>query len=402
MKEMRMEQKGLNREQKEVLLLLKEIDAICRKHGINYYLSPRLTWCAVLGKEFPKNPLAGAVLIKIEEMEKLRIALEAELLEGRAVESMENNKRFPGLFLRYENKNTLCYRLHEGRNFKYPGLGIDIIPIRSKNPSKRARSWDNRLETGWIQICDGSRYKTDIYKFFCGCLVRAFSMIGRGRLGRKIYDRICRNQITSDTGKYVLKWSRNYTYTYPAEVFQEAREAELAGTKFLIPCDEITYLKETFGVNYERHVFADDLSKTPVMVSALVGCEEFLKEAGSLRSQIKRRRRLFLADQYMRHHCKEYADQCWDYAKECGSREELRIVYNGKKEYIRNLWENRELVELDKIFRPCTKMMKRCFKTEEIFEMDEEILEIYLEYLRESGNKKLLGDIEKYRNGTEN
>lgn len=397
-----MEQKGLNQEQKELLSLLKEIDAICRKHQITYFLSPRLTWCAVFKKEFPKNVLAGAVLVKMADMEKLRKVLEAELPEGRAVESMKNNKRFPGFFLRYVNKNTLCYRLYEGRNYQYPGIGIDIIPLRSKNVSSKVRSWDNRLEIGWIQSCDSARYRMDFYKFTCGCLVRGLSLLGRRKLGERIYDRLCRNQDTSDSGKYTLKWSRNFTYEYPAEVFREAKEAELEGTRFFIPCDEIGYLKGTFGPNYARHVFADNLSSMFVMFSARIGCEEFLKEAGPSRKQIKRRRRLCLADQYIYHHCKEYAEECWDYAKKCGSRQELRMIYDGKKEYIRNLWENRDLPALDRVFRPCEKMMKRCFQTEEIFQMDEEIMEIYLEYLQVSGKTKLLMNIEKYRNCTVN
>ncbi len=398
MRVMRMERKRLNREQEEVFSLLKEIDMVCRKHRITYYLSPRLTWCAVFGKEFPENPLAGAVLVKMADMEKLRKVLEAEHGEGRAVESMKDNKRFPGLFLRYVNKNTLCFRLYEGRNYRYPGLGIDIIPLRSKNVSGRVRSWDNRLETGWVQICDSARYRIDFYKFSCGCLVRTLCLLGRRRLGEKIYDRLIRNQNTTDTGKYTLKWSRNFTYEYPAEVFQEAKEAELHGTRFLIPCDEVGYLKGTFGPNYAKHIFYDNYSRMSVMASARVGCEKFLEEAGPLRKQVKRRRRLFAADQFIYHHCKEYADWCWDYAKECAERWELRMAYDGKKEYIRNLWESRDLAALDKVFRPCGRMMRRCFKTEEIFELDEEIMEIYLDYLRESGREKLLLKIGKYRN----
>ena len=388
--EMRMERKLLNREQQEVLSLLKEIDTICRKHQITYYLSPRLTLCAVTGKPFPMSPLAGAVLVKMADMEKLRKILEAELPEGRAVESMKNNKRFPGLFLRYENKNTLCFRLYEGRNYLYPGIGIDIIPLRAKSTSKKVRSWDQRMEVGWVQMCDNARYELDFYKFFCGWMMRILSLGGRERLGQKVYDRLCRNQDSTDAEKYVLRWNRNNSYTYPAEIFREAKDVLLEGESFLIPGDEKRYLKETFGKNYERHSFNDNLSGMSMMVSARIGCEDFLREAGPMKKLIKGRRRLFVADAWVYQHCKVYFDQCWDYAQACASRRELSTFYDGQKEYIRNLWENRDFVRLDAAFRPYKKMVRCCMETGDRFETDEEIRSIFLEYLRESGNVKLL------------
>lgn len=119
----------MKREQQEVLSLLKEIHTICKKNGINYYLSPQLTLCGVTGQPFPQDPLAGVVLMKIPDMEKFRQILEEEPAQARVVESMRDNKRFPGFYLRYVNTNTLCYQLNEGRNFKAPGIGIDILPF---------------------------------------------------------------------------------------------------------------------------------------------------------------------------------------------------------------------------------------------------------------------------------
>lgn len=391
----------MTREQQEVFSLLKEIDTICRQHQITYYLSPRLTLCAVTEKPFPASPLAGAVVMKMSDMERFRKILEAELPKGRALESMKNNKRFPGLFLRYENKNTLCYRLYEGRNYQYPGLGIDIIPLRGKNPSKKIRSWDQRMDIGWIQICDNAKYELDTYKFFCGWMMRIMSLAGRERLGQKVYDRLCRNQDTAEAQKYILRWNRNNTYIYPAEIFQEAKEVVLEGERFLIPCDEKRYLKETFGANYERYYFNDNVSGMSMMVSARISCEDFLREAGSMKKLIKNRRKLFVTDAYVNKHCKEYFDKSWDYAKLCASRRELTAVYDGQREYIRNLWENRDIPRLDTAFRSYKKMMKRCMDTGDIFETDEEIQKIFLGYLKETGNVKMLKKMKKIGQFTE-
>ena len=54
----------MNREQQKVLELLKEIDIICRKNKITYFLSPYLTLCAVTERPFPLNPEAGVIYMK--------------------------------------------------------------------------------------------------------------------------------------------------------------------------------------------------------------------------------------------------------------------------------------------------------------------------------------------------
>ena len=386
----------MNREQQEVLTLLKEIDAICRKNQITYFLSPRLTWSAVTGNPLPSSSRMSAVFMKLSDMERFRKAAEETPAAGRVLESMKNNKRFPGLFLRYENRDTLCFRLYEGRNFQYPGIGVDIIPLRSENVSKDVRKWDRRLETGWLQICDCARYEMDTYRFFCGCGVRLLSLAGRARVGQRIYDRLCRTQDTADAKEYFVCRSRTSYLTFPASVFRGTKEAVLEGRSFLIPADDEGYLSAVYGAKYASKNLADIDSVFDVMESARIGFEEYFQEVGSLKKLIKARRRQFLMENYVNHK-NEYFNECWEYAKFCAERNDLGVAYLKKKEYIRNLCENRDLLRLDREFRLFRKMMNQSLERNEIFEPDEELLELYLNYLEMNGNKKAFNRIEQCR-----
>ena len=95
--------------------------------------------------------------MRTADMERFRLAVEKETPDGRIVESMNNNKRFYGFFLRYTDLDTLCFRLNEGRNYKYPGMGVDILPMRGKQRSRlahlwtRARKWDGM---SWLIIME--------------------------------------------------------------------------------------------------------------------------------------------------------------------------------------------------------------------------------------------------------
>ena len=68
----------MNKKQKVILSLLQEIDEICRRNKIEYYLSPRLTLCAVEGHPFPQNPMFGVVLMKTADMERFRLAVDED------------------------------------------------------------------------------------------------------------------------------------------------------------------------------------------------------------------------------------------------------------------------------------------------------------------------------------
>ena len=78
--------------------------------------------CCVTGQEIT-SPHAGVVYMRTADMERFRLAVEKETPDGRIVESMNNNKRFYGFFLRYTDLDTLCFRLNEGRNYKLSGYG---------------------------------------------------------------------------------------------------------------------------------------------------------------------------------------------------------------------------------------------------------------------------------------
>ena len=79
----------------------------------------------------------------------------------------------------------------------------------------------------------------------------------------------------------------------------------------------------------------------------------------------------------------------------CGNRRALGATYVEKKDYIINLHKNGDYMQLERVFRSYTNMMEKCLKQDEVFEADEEILNIYLDVLEKTGRLVFL---EKVRN----
>lgn len=387
----------MKKEQQEVLSLLKEIDTICRKNKISYFLSPQLTLCGVTGQPFPQNPLCGAVLMKTEDMERFRLAVEEACPDRRVLESMRNNKHFPGFYLRYVNQDTLCYRLDEGNNFRYPGIGIDIVPLRGKIKSRKKHLWIRALEVGWQKTCYYYSEKPGLREFLCIFPVRILSLGGKSRLGRKLYDRFVSLQPAAGSQEYVVRVDRKQTLYYPAEIFKKAVPMELCGERFLVPDGKIWYLQKTYGLNYEEVLAEEWKPDWTVMVSALIGYEEYFSETGSLKKLIRARRRQYLMDAVGRRR-QRYYNWCWNYAKLCGAQRELDKFYEDKKDYIKNLYKNGDFMRLETVFRPYSRMMQRCLNEKEVYASDEEVMEIYLDVLEKTGNSDMKKQVEKYWN----
>lgn len=384
----------MNREQKEVLSLLTEIDEICRKHGIVYYLSPQLTLCGMKGMAFPQNPSAGTVYMKIPDMEKFRKAAEEEAPARRIVESMRNSRRFPGFFLHYVNMDTLHFDLNEGRNFKYAGIHVKILPLRGKIPSRLQHLWNRGEEAGWIQLSDAYTNKAGKKKRLCGLFMGVRCLTGRGRLGKSLYRHFCSRQDVSETPEYVLRLKKKTVY-FPKHIFDSTVPVTLCGKTFQAPADLNGYLRKYYGADYLNKTFGKYMPKAAEMVSARVSFEDYFRETGKPSALVRARMRQRKRDTFGKNR-KKYLESCWKYVKFCGLKIQLEEYYIQKKDYIENLYKNKDYPALEEIFRPYHRATLKSLKSEEIFVPDEEVFEIYLQVLEKTGKTALKERVEKY------
>ena len=382
----------MNREIKEVEKLLSEIDKICKREGIPYYLGPQLTLCCITGQEIT-NPHAGVIYMRTADMERFRLAFEKEPQDGRIVESMNNNKRFYGFFLRYTDLNTLCFRLNEGRNYKYPGMGVDILPLRGKQHFRLAHLWTRAQEVGWNELGDYYGDRWGKKKAICRMAMRLRLLTGRGRLAKGLYRMLCRRMNVENTQEYVVRLKKKAVY-FPAEIFDETRTVEIDGKKFPVPADTDTYLRKYYGADYQQKILPVYTPKVSEMVSARIRYEDYFQEVGNqnrfIKKRIRARKKSGRAGRK-----KKYLNWSWNYVKFCAYKIELEKYYLDKKDYIINLYKNKDYPALEKVFTPYTKATTKSLKNNEIFIPDEEIYHIYMDVLNKAGRPKLKARIEK-------
>ena len=334
----------------------------------------------------------GVVLMKTAEMERFRQAVEEDPRERRALESMKSHKWFSGFYLRYTNTDTLCLNMDNTRDYAFPGIGVNIFPLRTPVASASANRRFSRDENAWTELCHINYAERNFKSRVNRTLMRLQCLInGRQRQAARLYDKFIRLHQQPKADKYILK-RRKQTTVYPAEIFAKSKRVMLEGVELQVPAKTAEYLTVTYGNNYKKATEPRYVTPIALAVSARVSYTQFWKEAGDFEKYSKERMRNSRRLARSRRH-KEYFNECWEYVEFCGERMNLGVSYEKQKDYIKNLYKNEDYMTLEKVFRPYFKMMQKSLQKNELFAEDEEILDIYIDVLEKTGKTVQRGKI---------
>ena len=114
--------------------LIEELREVCKQEKIPFYLGGELAYRLSNNIEFDEDFCFPTVHIFAKDARKLIEAIEKRGTNGRSVESLHNNKRFPGLYIRYSNTNTTYIDFeHHKKGFINNCIGINIQLVSYAN-----------------------------------------------------------------------------------------------------------------------------------------------------------------------------------------------------------------------------------------------------------------------------
>lgn len=135
----------MNDIQKQLLILLQEIDEICEKHNIPYVLCGRTAKDACMNAGFLGEYVYASVLMHAKDFFKFRKIVSG--MEGRATESILDNAAFPdGRAMRYVNENTTFMYGHNAHHYKHLGVYITIQQARTVAGNRIAAKASNAID----------------------------------------------------------------------------------------------------------------------------------------------------------------------------------------------------------------------------------------------------------------
>ncbi len=123
-----MTEKTLKRLQSEELKILKEVDRICKKSGIKYFLTGGTLLGAVRHKGFiPWDDDLDIAMMR-QEYDRFSCIAETELGDQYVWQTMENDSEYPGPYGKVRIKGTVCLE-SSAKKIKNNGIYMDVFAV---------------------------------------------------------------------------------------------------------------------------------------------------------------------------------------------------------------------------------------------------------------------------------
>ena len=118
--------------QQKLLTLLTDLDAVCQREGIRYYLCQETALGAYRNQAFFPSCCEASVAMHVEDALRFIKAVRKENRPDRVVDSMYNNKNYPDFTVRYGDADTLMMQLPYNEASVVPAIAVTIHMIRYK------------------------------------------------------------------------------------------------------------------------------------------------------------------------------------------------------------------------------------------------------------------------------
>lgn len=235
--------------QKYLFKLFKEVDEICRKNKIRYYLAGGTLIGAVRHRGFvPWDDDFDLYMTRDEFLKFVKVAKAGGLPENRSLECQEISRDYRNVFARYTDLSTTAIHKNQLISDDVAGEVLDILQLDPvpNNPKIQKRHFKLLLLYGdlinpsaaYSSRCDWNKYS---YSF----LKKVMNRIGREKVLGFVEKRLFRYQ-EKDCDTYIMRWS-GAPLIFKKELFEPAIETEFEGVPATIPRGFNQYLIDHYG-----------------------------------------------------------------------------------------------------------------------------------------------------------
>lgn len=246
----------MNDLQREILIIFKEFDRICRKNNLRYYAiggtcigairhSGFIPWDDDLDVAMPFSDYIRFMRCAFEEIkEPFGIYISSEYQHGNC-----------GYIKLHNKETTFIEKSVQSYPDRYTGVFIDIMPI-SGLPKNRLKKIKYIKECAYLKHMDYShRYSLKEIEGIKHKFLRIISSIWRSSLKYNYYSSKLLSKLSEydfdDSDEVLFSWRipiiGNYKNVFPQEIFQEGIEVNFEDTIIKVPKEYDMYLKMDFG-----------------------------------------------------------------------------------------------------------------------------------------------------------
>lgn len=384
--------------QKVLCNLLDEIDEICKKNKLDYFLSYETALHAYRSHKFENPTTSITILMPLEDILKLREVILKENRPDRELDSIYDNDFYPNLTFRYCDKNSLYLNLNNSIDigFKSHGLFVKIGVLRRCHKSI-TRSIMRFFEYGWVY--SNPDYYTGVFR---RKIIKKTGEILL-KISRPIYKKILiklfeqtQKKFTYDE-KVIFRCMYGTVKRFPENIFSAKQFVEFEGKEYPIPEDADSYFKVMYGSEWEEHHFKDKGIREDFIVDPRLPYSEYFKYISekNISVDLKETNLKEKKAQYKSRTTNGPINNAWKKVLRTGARFKMWEKYMPLKNEIIKLYNDNEWDELRNVLEEYDDVIKEFNEQKMTVFFDREIFDIYKALLIHDGNKILAEKLER-------
>lgn len=379
--------------QKKIYQLLKELDDICLKGNIPYFLGGYLAAGAVQNQNFfPGCCTAYVVMHPKDRKAFLKTAKEC-IKAHRKVESFESNSNYPDFSIRYTDSSSLFFDLREEGFYQYPGVAVTIYFVRQTSKSSKVE----KFRSGLYAAIEGTAFGNPFYnhswkKIAAGVCGKCMTIV----LGKRFSKHIAWNLIYSHEKSSETKPGSIKSYWFkkipiPQLDFTQRKLCEIDGLLLPIPINYNDYIRYQI-----KPVTANDSVGMrvgmPYVVDTNLNCETYRKALAALKikrkyfkaaGKVSRTTPLIVAHE-------KYLYQAWNITRRGLDYIILWKKYMPKKQLILDLYRKNDIEPLREILSCYIDKIKYYSQFDLGIAFDNDILRITCDLMDREGESALI------------
>ncbi|MBR2319343.1 MAG: hypothetical protein IKA50_00980 [Clostridia bacterium] len=375
----------MNDVQQKLLTLLTDLDAICQREGIQYYLCKETALAAYTQEGFYPSCCEVNVAMATDDALHFIRAVKKENRADRTIDSMYSNKNYPEFTVRYGDANTLMMKLPFNNASYLPNIAVTIHMIRYK--SAKAVKLYRRTRALWKACVKPTIAVAGVARRSAVLLCHT----GKNMLGGRLFSRSLFKmwvRIHSHKNDKNVSICAGH-YTFPAALLQGTATVTFEGHTFPTFADPEVYLLKEYGKNWATCKPAYLVPSSSLPVSANVSYREYLRRTKSqinYRAIQKKKFKLDLIQAKVslyNHKINGY----YAVVERTQRRFAMYEMYMPMKDKLVQLHKEEKWDELNELLKPYRSALWACYKKKLGLCFDKDIFEITMDVLLREGSK---------------
>lgn len=374
--------------QESCLAMMAEVQRICNENRIRVYLIDRQLWAAQNNKDMLGYEADFAMFY--DDFASFRKIVSEEFGAEREFESYEENDALPGLYYRYVNAETTFFNLDEFKAFEKKGAYVNIHIIRNNGAAQNKLSV---YEWGMGSGLHKSR-RARIYGALSNVLrkVKGQEHFKKRILG--LYEKARERK----PGKTELKMPLGKRLVFPEGFWDNQKTCNLSGIEFTTVKDSKQCLKLRYGSSWVKKNVKGKRDNYMCVCCPNIPYTKYWDylDKGDYDDEFFSKR-----DRYLSTHKENIKDynkqtkQAWDVFFSIEQQFKLKDRLEGRKEKILSFWRRGEHDRAVLMMGDYVSLIEEYRRKKVDFVADEELRDIYLEWLLENGRDGIADTLKK-------